>query len=97
VKILGNPAIRAVHGPDRQVFETTPLLISVQHHIIGIFEGRALSCFVQSNFVPCFAYSCGTPGRKSEDVRIVFPLEPKKLPRPQVQQLPRIPLRNRDL
>jgi hypothetical protein len=72
-----HPAFRIVHGSDRQVFETTLLLTHLQHHIIGTFEQRALSSFVQSGLLRCFAYSCGIPGRKSEDVWIVFPLESK--------------------
>jgi hypothetical protein len=49
----------------------------VQHHIIGTFEECALSSFVQPGHLRCFAYSCGIPGRKSEDVWMVFPLESK--------------------
>jgi hypothetical protein len=66
-----------VHGANHQVFETTPLLISVQYHTIDT-RGRPLSSFVQSGLLPsaevprCFEHSCGTPGRRSEDVRIIF-------------------------
>jgi hypothetical protein len=47
----------------------------VQHHIIGTFQRHALSSFVQ----PVSCAVLHTPGRKSEDVWIVFPLASKKL------------------
>jgi len=74
METLGNPAIRIVHGSDRQVLETASPLIGVQQHIIGVSQGGALYSFVLSGLRLCIAH---LSGRKAEDKRIVSPLELK--------------------
>ena len=72
MEALGNPAIRIVYRPDRQIFERILLLISVQHRIISIFLGSR--CPLLYNLVYCSVLyiRAGLSGARV-DIRIAFP------------------------